>query len=190
MLTHEKECWIYGWTNYRASDGSLDQDGQEGVYSLTKPLLCAQRFSLFQAHMNLAGDRYFFLYWFTVQKKKKWRTRFCKLTVRASWRGKQTRICMFTFILIGEYPQPLVDPFVLWHQQYPLVYRRKSVNPITHQPKYNCLKATAARGILVRFFFIFFFFFNAYGFVQELSYYHVDTGSSQMVNWFLLSFTM
>ena len=51
-----------------------------------------------------------------------------------------------------------MDPFVLWHQQYRLVYRRKSVNPITHQPKYNCLKATAARGILVRFFFIFFFF--------------------------------
>jgi len=40
----------------RFLDGSLDQYGQEGVYSLTKPLLCAQRFSLFQAHMNLAGD--------------------------------------------------------------------------------------------------------------------------------------
>lgn len=86
---------------------------------------------------------------------------------------------MFTFMLIGDYPQPLVDPFVLWHQGYRLVYRRKSVNRITHQRK--CLKASAARGIFVLFFF-FFFFLYAYGFVQELSYAHVGMGSSQMVN--------
>ena len=63
---------------------------------------------------------------------------------------------MFTFMLIGDYPQPLVDPFVLWHQGYRLVYRRKSVNRITHQRK--CLKASAARGIFVLLLNVFFFF--------------------------------